>query len=1182
VSPRRPFLWAGVLFALVSWTGVARTEPSVARCIPEEVENALSRCPSGAGTGASKVGGERAAPRIPVIQRPAPTPAKPQPPAITEEDIRLLRGRAIAPKVKQLLLAEIAQLESLVKDTARNAADRPSLLRRLADAYVELENVAFRERIEAEDKKAPGEASAAKKLEESARAGAVRHYTTLANDHPSLSDLDQVLYHLAYEHEQAQRAEEARRTYLRLIDQAPQSRYLPNAYLAFGELFFFEAESDPQKLPLAARAYEKVLEFPPPANAVWAYASYKLGHVEWKAGNLPKALEAFKKTIEHATRNPGAAGSAQLRAGARKDIVPLYAEAGKAEAAFAFFQPLSGDGAADPPLATYGMMDSLGQSYLDTGHYDQAITLYRDLLHRDQGERSCAYHAHLVEAEKAKRGGAGKARVFAALADQVKLFREATAKGFSEEARSTCASLTAELAVEAAVAWHLEAVGTGGVRGTLDKETMKLAADAYDLVTSSFSREQLANVSFSRIAKEDKPTLFAIKYAKADLLYAQGDWERCGPAFKAAVDEDPGAPEASEARYAELLCYQKLYDKLHASRPATVSSPAGPRSRAETKTHDISQQETAMLGAFDRFLCADAGVDEAAARRKVEVKLARAHVQLETGKWEEAAVGFRDVALNHPAHEAAVEAASLYLEAANALYSNAKSPRPACLDEMAESLPRILSLHCEGGKNEAECARLRRVKIDVEEARADRMVKSAAGGAKDALRVYEKAGDTYLELARGCALSRIESGQEPLCNRPDLLLWNAAEAYQSAHLLMKSIGVRKLLLDPRFKLEKNDLAKKSVLKLGGSFQAIAVYDEAAGWYERYAKEQPSADKADVALSDAIVLRLGLGQDDEALRNADLFMKTYGASRPVETAKVAFAIAAHDGQREDWDRVRRRLSSAMKLIDDKGALDVRMGAHALMGKALLRLKSDTAAGREYETVRALLEKPGAVAALAKDDPEGGTRRMAKALAAGGEALFYFAEKEKRKVDAITFPAYRGPGTKAAVLRHIDTAVKAWVGRKAEAIARAEKEYRKMADIQPAAPPVWVIAAASRVGGMWGDFVREFRAAPIPDEIRRDDELRNAYYEALDRASEPQKLRARSAFEGCLAQSVTHQYFDAFSRACEVWLAKTYKDQYHRIDELRAAADHPGSGLSDRPPPLDVVGKPLTRVALTTER
>jgi hypothetical protein len=109
-------------------------------------------------------------------------------------------------------------------------------------------------------------------------------------------------------------------------------------------------------------------------------------------------------------------------------------------------------------------------------------------------------------------------------------------------------------------------------------------------------------------------------------------------------------------------------------------------------------------------------------------------------------------------------------------------------------------------------------------------------------------------------------------------------------------------------------------------------------------------------------------------------------------------------------------------------------------------------------------------------------------------------------------------------------------------------------------------------MWGSFVDEFRAAPIPEAWKKDAELRGVYYDALDAASEPIKTqRAKPALVTCLTYSVKFEYFDEFSRACEVWLAKNYKAEYHVVDELRPSPTLSNSGLDDKPPPLLVGGQ-----------
>jgi hypothetical protein len=119
---------------------------------------------------------------------------------------------------------------------------------------------------------------------------------------------------------------------------------------------------------------------------------------------------------------------------------------------------------------------------------------------------------------------------------------------------------------------------------------------------------------------------------------------------------------------------------------------------------------------------------------------------------------------------------------------------------------------------------------------------------------------------------------------------------------------------------------------------------------------------------------------------------------------------------------------------------------------------------------------------------------------------------------------------------------------------------------------VIAAGSRVGASWGQFVQEFRAAPIPANMKKDTMLRTAYYASLDEASEPVKQRAKGAFAKCLDYSVKFQYFDEFSRSCEKWLAENYKSEFHLVDEFKGDPNRVNRVLAERPYPLQLGGEP----------
>ncbi len=72
---------------------------------------------------------------------------------------------------------------------------------------------------------------------------------------------------------------------------------------------------------------------------------------------------------------------------------------------------------------------------------------------------------------------------------------------------------------------------------------------------------------------------------------------------------------------------------------------------------------------------------------------------------------------------------------------------------------------------------------------------------------------------------------------------------------------------------------KATYEIGGNYQAIAVYDRAADCFERYAKAtEYKGEFADQALSDAVVLRLGLGHDDQAIDDAHAFNRYFGARK----------------------------------------------------------------------------------------------------------------------------------------------------------------------------------------------------------------------------------------------------------------------------------------------------------------
>src|SRR5262249_50294522 len=148
--------------------------------------------------------------------------------------------------------------------------------------------------------------------------------------------------------------------------------------------------------------------------------------------------------------------------------------------------------------------------------------------------------------------------------------------------------------------------------------------------------------------------------------------------------------------------------------------------------------------------------------------------------------------------------------------------------------------------------------------RAQRLVEMAdTKTGSEAAAVYERAGAAYFELFRRYCQDPVLAGQPPQAERCDEIADNAAKAFQAARLLAKAISVRRALIafDERTHLG-SPWTKKASYEIGANYQAIAVYDQAAEWFEKYARADARAENADRALSDAVLLRLGLGQDQE--------------------------------------------------------------------------------------------------------------------------------------------------------------------------------------------------------------------------------------------------------------------------------------------------------------------------------
>jgi hypothetical protein len=116
---------------------------------------------------------------------------------------------------------------------------------------------------------------------------------------------------------------------------------------------------------------------------------------------------------------------------------------------------------------------------------------------------------------------------------------------------------------------------------------------------------------------------------------------------------------------------------------------------------------------------------------------------------------------------------------------------------------------------------------------------------------------------------------------------------------------------------------------------------------------------------------------------------------------------------------------------------------------------------------------------------------------GEALA--ARLVRLQADA---PRLQGPLDKKRLTAHLGGPVKEWLGAQAAAVQAISSAGVKLRGYGRA-----IVATAAGIAEL--RVVEAVRALPLPDDMAKDEEIRNIYYAGLDEALEPRKARGRDA-------------------------------------------------------------------------
>lgn len=403
------------------------------------------------------------------------------------------------------------------------------------------------------------------------------------------------------------------------------------------------------------------------------------------------------------------------------------------------------------------------------------------------------------------------------------------------------------------------------------------------------------------------------------------------------------------------------------------------------------------------------------------------------------------------------------------------------------------------------------------------------------------------------------------------MLWHAAECLAAASQGYEELKMLESLL---VRHPDSEQVPDAMLRLAELHHALARPEDSAHHYEAFAQGFAKHERADDALENAYLLRLGLGHAEQAqadlhryerlYRRSDVgraaglfwsqhdlletnsarrthaleYLKSYGLEGGVDRAMVAEAVIGQI----DWRR-----SCDEPLLHDSCVTIVRRWPQGRRGCRLERGTLVHVHGRDAKLRAAAQARFDRVLALAAkaEPPTDDPRRVAAFRAAWAMAMVYKADEDYEQYLRVELPEdldfyvdeqLRDSGVASQEREYAEqakhtqrsrTRLAEFIGAKTRLADDLREQYAKVSETGSAA---WMLAAAARTAAIEQLFAGQLFHALIPTTLTGREQTQ-AYCEFLTARARPIRDRAIAGYRDCLARSTELQYANEFSRMCE---------------------------------------------------
>lgn len=882
----------------------------------------------------------------------------------------------------------------------------------------------------------------------------------------SYPEIDAVLYYLGVNLLQLERNEQARVILETLAATYPRSPYLPQSLLMLGELDFAEGYVDS-----ALRYYTDVTLVPD--SSVYPYALYKQSWCYYNLAQGPDDFEVALQGLYNAKlaveeRIANGENRDRLRRDILRDMTLFYSEIYPADAAVAFFEELA-------PDMAYELIARLARIYGDKGLYGESSTLYRELIALNGASvQVIGYQQEIVNNT---RPGGNEVEIVTELTRLLELYRRADTFGDYDPALVQNWGEDVESLVRIlALTYYREA------QTTRNAQFFELSFQLFENYLASFP---------------DSENAYQMWFLYGELLYYhEEEYMEAARAYEQALLRSSG-----DGLYDEMATYNSCAAYLRmvgvASEQAIESGNSMVSDESELpplpEPQPITEEYQRMMLACDRYVGTNPTLEDA-----VQIEFVTAYMYYSLDHLPEASDRLANIVTQYSNVDPARSqiAALLLLDSLAVLrrFDDLK----LWIDTLKGMEP-LLDPTLNGGNEFEQNLTLLSRAIDFKQCRD--MQTSGR---------YEEAGNCYFDYVD------VHWGADNM----DQALYNASVSFEDGNRLGMSLLANQYLIEY---VPDSDLVPETTYLLGQTYYRMALYGEAAEYYEQYVDAAPRGEQVRNALINASVCRKGLGQYDAAIEDLRRFIRASDESEPDQLEAIAasnYEIAENYLLDRDYTRA---ISAYEGVIDDfAGVLpDRAMRSHLRIADIYEERNQADRAAQWYQRGIEFWNgvAPEARAAMTQAGRDAAARAH---FEIGEEVYLEFAEIELEGNEQQVQEAFIA---------------------KQEAAGRAEQAFTL---VIPIGSPGWSVATFTRVGQMYQAFYEQLIDSPVPEGLSLIEA--EVYQEEIEMRAAALKDQAMDMYANAIETARAAGYFSDYAQqAADLYqeLDPTFKAGSERV-------------------------------------